>query len=466
MAAVDNGTAVEVADRVMVDFRGAGHGVAPLSWGQRELWGGMAQQGSWFPIGLAQPVPPGTTVDDVAAGLRYLIGRHQSMRTRLRFDPEGPRQVVAESGELPVEIFDAGDGEDPAVLAARVERRYRDTDYDFTAEWPLRVAVIRQAGRPTHQVTIMCHLVTDGFGAAAMLRDLADRDPATGGARRPPPAMQPLAQARWQRSPAGQRQNAAALRYWEGLLRTIPIRRFAGSTDPRRPRYWQATLDSPALRLAAGTIAARTGADTSTVLLTAFAVALVRVTGIHPAVVRVIVSNRFRPGLADVVGPISQPGLCVLDVAGCTVDEAVARTRRRTTAAYKYAHYDTDRLDELIYRVGDERGEDLDIACFFNDRRSPAAREIPDCRPAPGQLAAARSRTAFRWGARMDRPTERLFLHVEDVPDTVAVSMWADTHHLAPADIEAFLRHLEETAAAAALDPAASTGVSRTRESP
>jgi hypothetical protein len=447
-----------VADRVMVPFRGEGAGSDELAWGQRELWGGMVRQRNWFPIGITRPLRPGTTVEEVATRLGSAVGRHQTMRTRLRFTSDGrARQMVAPAGELPLEIVDAG-AEDPATVAARIERRYRDTHYDFAREWPVRTAVVRQSGRASHQVVIMCHLVTDGFGAARLAAELIGRRPATGVVPDPlVSGMQPLAQARWQRSPAGQRQNQQALRYWERLLRTIPARRFRGSDDPRQPPLWQARLNSPGMHLAAQVVAARTGTDTSTVLLAAFAVAQAQVTGIDPAVTRVLVSNRFRPGLADVVAPVSQPALCTVDVAGIGFDDVVARTRRNTMAAYKYAYYDTFALEALIDRIGEERGGSLDLSCFFNDRRTPPQRELASRLPSRAELREALPRTRFHWAAKIER-SERLFLHVEDVPDTVSIAMWADTRHISPTDAEQLLLSMEATLVDAAFEAAAVRG--------
>jgi len=146
--------------------------------------------------------------------------------------------VVSDAGEITLEIVEAGDA-DPDQVARDVESRYRDTEYDFVNEWPIRMAVVQQHGILTHLVSIVCHLVTDGSGAMVMLDEVATRrsTPVTG--------VQALEQARWQRSPAGQRQNQAALRYWESLLRTVPARRFAGAVDERRPRYWEGVFTSP-----------------------------------------------------------------------------------------------------------------------------------------------------------------------------------------------------------------------------
>ena len=324
--------------QILIPFEGEGSGVGELSWGQQEIWLAIQHQRSSLGIGGAFPLPQGrATVDDVAADLRFVMARHQSLRTRLRFGADGrPRQVLAESGEVPLEVIDAGDA-DPADVADEVYLRYHEQLFDYVREWPIRWAVILKRGTATHLVSEICHLAADGLGALAMVADLARRDPVTGLAGGPVTALTPLEQARRQAAPAGQRQSDAALRYWERLLRTIPARRFADSADKRQPRYWQAYYDSPATDLAVRAIAARVRADSPTILLAAFAVALCRVTGNNPVVAQLVVSNRFRPGLAETVSPVNQTGLCVLDVGGVTFDAVVARAWRSAMGAYKHA---------------------------------------------------------------------------------------------------------------------------------
>jgi hypothetical protein len=213
------------------------------------------------------------------------------------------------------------------------------------------------------------------------------------------------------------------------------------------------------MHLAVRAIAARTGADTSSVLLTLFAVALVRASGVHPAVTRVLVNNRFRPGLADVVAPLTQAGLLVVDVAGVTVDEAVARTRPRTMATYKYAYYDPYRMLELVDRVGRERGEPVDIGCFFNDRRLVRQEQPGGPVPTPAEIRAALPDSRLRCLLQQDEPMERLFVSADHDPDAVDLDILTDTHYLAPAGLAALVRGMEEVAVAAAGDPAAPTGV-------
>jgi hypothetical protein len=436
-------------DRIRVAFEGEGSGVDELSWGQLDIWTAMVRLNTWLPIGGVNPLPAGTTVDDVAEDLRYLMSRYQSMRTRLRFDTAGrPTQVVSASGEIALEMVDAGD-DDPAAVAEAVCQRYRETDYDFVDEWPVRMAAVRRHGVLTHLALVMCHLVTDGFGALVMMAELADRR--TGAVR----GMQALEQVRWQRSPAGVRQNEAALRYWEGLLRTIPLRRFGESTQRRRPRHWSGEFRSPAMLAAVRAIAARTGGESAPVLLTVFAVALARMTGINPVAIRPVVNNRFRPGLAEVVCPVSQAGLFALDVADVCFDEALARTRRATMAAHKYAYYNRTDLEALIERIVAQRGPQFDVGCFFNDRRLTSGADNTG-----PPLDAVRSRDAlprstFQRLTAFDGPNEPLFVNVEPASDCVHLTVFADTHFVSYEDGETLLRGMEHVAVEAALDPTA-----------
>jgi hypothetical protein len=227
--------------------------------------------------------------------------------------------------------------------------------------------------------------------------------------RRPVTAPQPLELARQQAAPGARRQSAAALRYWERTLRSVPARRFTDSADQRSPRYWQAAYQSPASYLAVQALAARTRASTSAVLLAAYAVVLGRLAASHPVVIQVVVDNRFRPGFADVASPLATSIPCVIDVAGVPFDEVVARAARTTLSAYKLAYYDPVERAALEARIGRERGETVDLSCFFNDRRmssrtEPPAGGQPAGQPPAGSPPAASAATealpqsALSWG--------------------------------------------------------------------
>ncbi|WP_327011112.1 condensation domain-containing protein [Dactylosporangium sp. NBC_01737] len=440
-----------MVDQVVVRFAGDGAGAGELSWGQQDIWQAMVRQKSWLPNGAWGPLAAGTTVDDVAEQLRYMMSRFPSARTRLRFDAEGrPTQVVSGSGEITLEIVEAG-AEDPAAVAEAVRLRLQDTEYDFAADWPIRMAAVRSGGALTHLVVVMCHLVADGFGTQVLLDELGTR------VTTPIPELQPLEQARWQASPSGQRQNTLALRHWDGILRAMPPRRFPDTAEKPEPRHWRGEFKSYALGPALRAVTEQTGVASAPALLAVFAVALARVTRINPVVLRPMVNNRFRPGLDRVVCMLAQYGLCQLDVAGVSFAEVLDRARRGAMTTYKHAYYHPVELDDLVRRVVRERGADLELPCYFNDRRADTGKSGGD--PEPVALRGAAARSTFRWTTRQDVPFEPLIVHLDDVPDAVQAIIFMDTHVVSPADGEALLRGMEAAAVEAALDPSAPTGV-------
>jgi len=169
-----------VTDRVIVRFAGDGSGVAELSWGQREMWAVIQTTGDPLPMGGARSLPPGQTVADIAAGLCFIMSRHQSLRTTLRFRPgDQPLQVVHSSGEITLDVVDAGDG-DPGEAAAAVAAEYKARPFDLEREWPLRMAVITHRGAATHIAEMVCHIAVDAFGLAALHDDFDRRGERSG----------------------------------------------------------------------------------------------------------------------------------------------------------------------------------------------------------------------------------------------------------------------------------------------
>jgi hypothetical protein len=172
-----------------------------------------------------------------------------------------------------------------------------------------------------------------------------------------------------------------------------------------------------------------------------------------------VVSNRFRRELADCVSPLAMPCPCVIDVADATFDEVVTRAWRAAVVAYKFAYYDPRDREELVRRVTADRGEEIDLSCYVNDRRLGSQQEPGPELPTAEQIREARTQSRLTWGYQRDVPSARCFLHIDNVPGTVHCELRADTHYLAPADMEACLLGLESVLVDAALDPAARTGV-------
>jgi hypothetical protein len=297
------------------------------------------------------------------------------------------------------------------------------------------MAVVRSAGVCRYAVLIMSHLALDGAGAVLMMAETEARTAA------PVQGHSALEQARRQALPAGVRQNAAALRHWDTHLRAVPGPGLAPSRDVREPRHWTGVLRSTILPSALLKAALRAGVEPAPALLAAFAIAFAQVTGVTVVPLRLVSSNRFRAGLAGVVCPVSQAGLCVIDTAGDFAG-VLHRTRGAALAAYKHASYNRIDLNAVIAAVVAERGPQVVLDVFVNDRRLGG--ELQDV-PRP-------ERSEFAWTGRQDEPSRSLFLNVDGSDEAVAITVYVDSHFLAPADAEAVLWAMESVAVAAAAD--------------
>jgi hypothetical protein len=436
-------------DRIMVPFQGAGDGTDELSWGQTGLWQGMSAVESPSVAGVSG-VPVGATVEDMAALLAFMVGRHQSLRTRLRFRPgERPLQVCVTEGEVPLEVVDAGD-DDPTAVADAVRARYQATVFDYEHEFPVRMAVIRQHDTLTHLVAVYLHLAIDAGGLMALATDILARDPVTGAAAGPVTGMPPLEQTRRQRTPGARRHASGALKYLEQTLRTMHPSQLGEPRYPdegcRKIRY-----RSPATALAIRRAAAQEATTTSSVLLTAYAVSLARLTGNGTVMAVLLVSNRFRPGFADSVSAVVQTCPYLVDVGGVSLRDAVNRTNYSVFSAYKNSYYDPWEQDEVFDRVQADRGP-LDYTYYYNDRRDDRA---PSTRLATDDEIHAAVALADHEQSMLTEQgsTHRLNLTVADAGDAVEFEMTADSRFLSAADMVALTAEFEHVAVRIATAP-------------
>lgn len=455
---------ITATQTIEVPFAGEGSGSGGLNWGQQHIFGAIRNLGSSMNMCALRELEPTAAVEDLADELAFYLSRFQSMRTLLRFEPgRPPTQVVHASGVAPLRIVDVApeaDDDALAVTLAALVAEHEERSFDDEHEFPIRMVVVRRAGVPTHLLTVLSHFATDGAGAFAMYEDYLHRDPVTGLARGPAPTH-PLDLTHQQATPAGRRQSDASLRYWERQLAALPPRRPTAAVPDTESRYRRATLRSVPLLLGATRIARRLDCDISAVLLGVFATALARLTGEQPSAAQMLVSNRFRPGMADIVGNVSQTGLFVVDVADATLDEVIERAQRAVTRTYKYAYFDLEQWKELLAKVERERGEELAL-CYYNDRPSQRSGTAPGTEPSAAAVReAAAEGSEIEWSV-LPFFNERLMVTIDDVPDSadaVAVLISADTWHVPRADMEKLARTMEELAVAAACDPETRTGL-------
>lgn len=448
-----------MGQRVTIPFAGEGSGIAELSWGQLSVWQSIEVSGQSRTLTGMTPLPPGSTLERVVDVLGWLVSRHQSLRTRYRLRGDRPPlQECFASGELPLELVDAGD-RDPAEVTAGVLERLQVEPFDYENEWPLRVALVLRDGRPVYQVVVYLHLALDAGGLTALIADMFSRDPVTGDAA-PITSYPPLEQARRQAEPSARRTQAGSLRYFEQVLRSVPARPFGPPRPGVERDHLEIVFRSPATRLAADAAAVRIGAGTSPVLLAAFAVAVARAKGGNPVLTLVAVSNRFRPGLSDSISTISQVTPLVVDVADASLAQVVARAVRGALNAYKNGYSDPYAQDVVVDRVNAERGEEVELICYFNDKRQQDRQAGTGEPPTDEQILAAVPLSTVDWPEDPEKPRTGLYVYVDDsTPGAIEFRMSVDVRHWTRAELVDLVHDIEATAVAIALDPDSPSGV-------
>jgi hypothetical protein len=450
-------------DRMVVPFTGPQAGTLPLTWGQKAILQDMRDSGNQFSMGGRYELPEGSSVEDAAARLSGLVGRHASLRMRLRTDgADRPCQEIAGSGAIGLDILaipDDADRADVLRYAADLMETWPLVRFDFQADWPLRMAVLKHRGACAYLVWALSHLAADGGAHLLLAADL--KAGADSGPRRT--ELPGIAQS--EQTPQLRQLSRRAMRHWESQLRHIPAQTFGGPVKPEGragPRYWQARFHSPAAHLAMLAIARRTGTDASRVTLALIATAIARATGVRPLTLKVMVNNRFRPGLADVIAPIAQNSVVTIDTAGITVDEVVARARGAAMTAGMRAYYDPDDLGEVIARLDAERGYPAGVTCRVNDQRAMIMRAEAAAGRAevtPEQIAGKLAETSLTWLGQRDNMHEQANILIENRPDVLSLHLLWDRWSLTDGQAEALLRGVEEVAVEAAFDPAAPTKV-------
>jgi hypothetical protein len=454
-----------VVERVLVAFEGEGAGEAELTFGQRGLWQSIVLAGAATVTHLVA-ADPGTTVADVADVLGFMVGRHQALRTRLVLRESGPPlQRVSTAGELPLLVVAAG-ADDPAEVAEALAAHWKVAPFAYETEWPVRMAAIvagsgDQTGghTVTHVVTVFLHTSIDGFGLAALLADVDARDPETGAPAGPVTALPPLAQAAFEASPAGRRQNEQSLRYQEKVLRGAPAHQFGNPRYSGERRFSMLRYRSPAISMAIHAAAVRDCLHESPTLVTSFLVGVGRVAGVNPLLTMMMVSNRFRPGYADSVSALIKIVPFVLDVADLSMGEAIARASGRALNAYRNAYYDAYEQDDVVGRVERDRGEEFDLSCYYNDRRRHPRVHAGVAPPTAEEIRAALAGSELSWKQDAHVSGAKLHLCVEDPPGAIELVLSGDERYFSRADLETLARSIEEAAVQAATDPRTPTGI-------
>ncbi|MEU7157964.1 amino acid adenylation domain-containing protein [Streptomyces chrestomyceticus] len=236
-AAVSGGTGSGAADRIPVADR---DGALPLSFAQQRLWFMDAYEpgGTEYlsPTGLRLRGPLDT--EALRQALADLVERHESLRTVFdTVDGKGV-QIIRPAAPVPLPLTDLAplpEAERDAALD-RLLRAQTEAPFDLRHGPLLRAALVR-LGEADH-VLALClhHIVTDGWSASVITRDLEAMYRARLRGERadlPELAVQYADFAAWQRASDDSGESERQLAYWRDQLADVPPLELP--TDRRRP---------------------------------------------------------------------------------------------------------------------------------------------------------------------------------------------------------------------------------------
>ncbi len=429
---------------IRVEFQGDS-GEGPLTWGQRAIWAVFA----WLPpddasLNLVEvcPIAPGRELTDVAAAVRTVVERHASLRTTVRREPTGPRQVVRGRGSITIEVIEA----DAADLP-QIERRLAAAPFDHGRDLLVRVAVRLEHGRPREVVLAVSHFAADGWSMRILGADLTDL---LAGRRLPARSAQPLSRARWEDGPIARRRQQRAFEHWRrGAAELPPIWMTGLDRDDTITGRW-AELDSPALAAAVRHLSAIHRLTTGMTLQSLVSLILAIRQDETETGLRCIVATRSQPEFAQLVAAFNQNALLRLTVTD--EDQAAFFRRARTAALVALAttECEPDEMEDLVTATARDRGIEAGGFCFYNDVRPDAARVTPAAGAAPPSPDL--DRTVLRPLADDGRQKDaKFFLFVYELDSTAILRLCADPRF---DGAPAFLRDLERAAVAMSTDGA------------
>jgi hypothetical protein len=360
-----------LVDQVVVEFEAPRVGEGPLTLGQRNTWQWMYGQGIRYQSmdDWVFPVPGNAGLADVTAAFAVLIGRHESLRTTFHHIDGEVRQRVNGAGSLSVSIkrVDKASGSSPGAAQDMIDE-LREQPFDPTNELPLRIALAVSGDRVVTAVAVYSHMAVDYGSMAVISREFTELVADPGSRRIGAPRHQPLDRAAEECSDRGQRRAAAALRYWEQVLRRAPQCLYEVPADDRRDAGPLALLlSSHAASGALDRIIARTGASATAVVLAAVSAVLSVRARQRLCVFAALSSNRFGTDLRDYVGTLAQDGLVAVEVRGTTFDDLARRTGTAVLLANRHSLFDVVDLVSMARRVNRERGAEFSRDCVFNN---------------------------------------------------------------------------------------------------
>ncbi|WUC79116.1 amino acid adenylation domain-containing protein [Streptomyces sp. NBC_00536] len=387
--------------------------VIPLSHAQRRLWfiDSVEDTTGSYNIQLAVRLLGELDAEAMREALADVVARHESLRTVFPAEAGVPRQRIlatdASAFTLDIqEVTEAAlDGELRALAA---------TDFDLTADLPLRARLLRLAPREHVLALVLHHIAGDGSSLAPLARDLGAAYAARRAGRAPeftPLPVQYADYALWQQRSLGDEHDPDSpfgrqLGHWRTALAGLPEELELPFDRPRAAEAGTAgghvPLTVPA-ELARGVhrLAAESGASLFMVLHAAVAALLHRLGAGTDIPLGTVVAGRGDEALEELVGFFVNTLVLRTDLSGDPAfRELVERVKAADLAAFSHQDVPFERLVEELNPVRTLSRNPLFQVAISLENNEEADLELPGLTlaPQPTEAEVAKFDLSFAFG--------------------------------------------------------------------
>ncbi|MGQ0825940.1 MAG: non-ribosomal peptide synthetase [Actinomycetota bacterium] len=370
-------------------------GPAELSFSQERLW--LLDQllgpgNAYNTIPLAARVHGSIVVDILERSIAELVQRHETLRTTFTTIDGQPRQVVAATMPVTVDVVDLRDVPDPEGEALRRITDGGRRPFVMTSGRPFAITLLMLADEEHFLFLLTHHMISDGWSDDVFMRELAAiyLALATGApAGLPPLPIQYADYAAWQREWLRDEVLEGLLSYWRTQLDGAPAGLDLAFDHPRPPvpRFVSSTLWADIPPDVTSGLKALAQTERVTLFMTALAavdVLLSRYSGQTDMVVGSPIAGRTRVETEGLIGCFINTLVLRTDLGGNpTFRELIARVRDTALGAYAHQDLPFERLVDDIRPDRDSTGNPFFQVMFVLQNSPDTELEFGDIRLRP-----------------------------------------------------------------------------------
>ncbi len=332
----------------------------PLSFAQERLWfidqfGGSTQ----YHMPTILRLKNGLDKNSLAAALKALVNRHETLRTVFKSDDGQAYQYLLGAENWTLRQFEGAAYEDDTQLNAFI-REEINRPFDLSKDYMLRAALVKCAGEDHVLILVVHHIASDGWSQSLLVNDLAEFYSAIKENREvglPPLEFHYADYAVWQREYLSKSVLSAQLNWWAQQLAGVePLSLPFDFPRPSVQRHQGGNMVFRIDKDLTGQLHAlseKPGASLFMTLLAAFKVLLYRYSGQEDICVGTPVANRNFKALEPVVGFFINTIALRSNMAGNPAFSSLLETIKTTTLD-AFAHQEVP-FEQIVERVETDR---------------------------------------------------------------------------------------------------------------